>query len=61
MFICFNTRVLALQNSPDFEVLDGISVVVFRWPLPGDDKGSQGRKAQLKDILGGEGGNDMTD
>lgn len=52
---------MALQNSPDFEVLDGVSVVVFRWPLPGDDKGSQGRKAQLKDILGGEGGNDMTD
>lgn len=61
MFVRFSARCFALEDSPYFEILNGVSVVVLRWPLPGDDEGSQGRKAQLKDILGGKRGNDMTD
>lgn len=50
-----------VNGPPDLQVLDRIAVFVLGRALPGDDVSAQGRKAQLENIGGWEGGDDMTE
>lgn len=50
-----------LHDLPDLEVLGGVAIGVLGRTLPGDEVGSEGGEAQLEDILGGDGRDDVTD
>ena len=43
-----------LDGAPDLEVLGGVAGLVLGRPLPGDDKGAQGREAELVDVGNGQ-------
>lgn len=47
---------LVVDGTPDLEVLDSVTVLVLGGSLPCDDKGAEGREAQLEDVLGGQSG-----
>lgn len=53
--------VAALNCAPHLEILHSVSIGVLARPLPGDHVGTERGEAQLEDIVGGDGRDDVTD
>lgn len=59
LFDAFGSR-LVVEDQPNLQVLDRVTILILGRSLPCNDVGSQGGESELKDVFGGEGGNDCT-